>query len=201
MQGLRERQKQRRRERILRTAVELFKERGFQQTTAVDIAKASHVSRGTFFNYYPYKEAVLLDYGAELLTLAWSEAKAALENGVPPVEVLEAFWNRLAELSEQELGRELLSHLAYELVNPDPERAHAAYEALPLAQFVAEILRPLARAGRLRTDLSLDRMANSIADAFLLAVLRWAGHTPDRSLAGELQKFLTIVLEGVLARP
>ncbi len=200
MQGLRERQKQRRRERILRTAIELFKERGFQRTTALDIAKASHVSRGTFFNYYPYKEAVMLDYGAELLELAWNEAKTELERGTPPVEVLESFWNRLAELSERDLGRELLSHLVYELVNPDPERAHAAYEALPLAQYVAEILRPLKASGRLRGDLSLDRMANSIADAFLLAVLRWAGHAPERSLTAELQKFLTIVLEGVLTR-
>ncbi|WP_456409656.1 TetR/AcrR family transcriptional regulator [Oceanithermus sp.] len=201
MQGLRERQKQRRRERILRTAIELFKERGFQQTTAVDIAKASHVSRGTFFNYYPYKEAVLLDYGAELLDLAWREAKKSLDAGTPPLEVLQAFWDRLAELSERELGRELLSHLAYELVNPDPERAHAASEALPMGQYIAEILRPLARAGRLRSDLTPERMANSIADAFLLAVLRWAGHTPERSLAGELHKFLTVVLKGVLARP
>ncbi|WP_457631680.1 TetR/AcrR family transcriptional regulator [Oceanithermus sp.] len=200
MQGLRERQKQRRRERILRTAIDLFKERGFQQTTAVDIARASHVSRGTFFNYYPYKEAVLLDYGAELLRQAWQEAREELQAGRPPLEVLYSFWDRLAELSERELGCELLSHLAYELVNPDPERAHAAYEALPLAQYVAEILQPLKRGGELRSDLSLDRISNSIADTFLLAVLRWAGHTPERSLADELHKFLRIILEGALKR-
>jgi len=200
MQGLRERQKQRRRERILRTAINLFKERGFQQTTAVDIAKASHVSRGTFFNYYPYKEAVLLDYGSELLRQAWREAQLELDRGQGPLDVLYSLWDRLAELSEQELGRELLSHLAYELVNPDPERAHAAYEALPLAQYVAEILKPLRRSGELRADFSLDRIANSIADTFLLAVLRWAGHTPERSLAEELHKFLRIVLEGALTR-
>ncbi len=200
MQSLRERQKQRRRERIYRSAIQLFKELGFQQTTAAEIAKASHVSRGTFFNYYPYKEAVLLDYGKELLDRIWQESKAELEAGVPPLEVLHRFWDRLAEASEHEIGRELLSHLAHELVNPDPERARAAYEALPLGERLAEILKPLKAAGKLRTDLSLERMANSIADTYLLAVLRWAGHTPHRSLKEELFKFLAIVLEGVLAR-
>ncbi|WP_457637292.1 TetR/AcrR family transcriptional regulator [Oceanithermus sp.] len=200
MQGLRERQKQRRRERILRTAIDLFKERGFQQTTAVEIARASHVSRGTFFNYYPYKEAVLLDYGAELLRQAWQEARELIQGGKPPLEVLYSFWGRIAELSERELGCELLSHLAYELVNPDPERAHAAYEALPLAQYVAEILEPLRRSGDLRNDFSLDRISNSIAGTFLLTVLRWAGHTPERSLAEELHKSLKIILEGALKR-
>ncbi len=200
MQGLRERQKQRRRQRILRTAIELFRERGFQQTTAVDIAKASHISRGTFFNYYPYKEAVLLDFGGGLLQMAWQEARADLDKGVAPVRVLYSFWDRLADLSEQELGRELLPYLAYELVNPDPERARAAFTALPLGRYTAEILEPLKKADRLRQDFSLDRMANSLADTFLLAVLRWAGHTPERSLADELHKFLLLILEGVLKR-
>ena len=65
--SLRERQKERRRARIYGVAIELFKQSGFQTTTATDIAKASNVSRGTFFNYYPYKEAVLLDYGSEVM--------------------------------------------------------------------------------------------------------------------------------------
>ena len=200
MQGLRERQKQRRRERILRTSIELFKERGFQQTTALEIAKASHVSRGTFFNYYPYKEAVLLDFGAELLRQAWQETQIELERGTSPREALYLLWGRIAELSERELGRELLSHLAYELVNPDPERARAAYDALALGQYVTEVLKPLRRSGALREDMSLTRIANSIADTFLLAVLRWAGHSPERSLADGVRKFLQIALEGALTR-
>ncbi len=200
MAGLRERQKQRRKERIYRSAIELFKAQGFEATTASDIAKKSHVSRGTFFNYYPYKEAVLLDYGAELMDVAWQKAGEALAKGQPPLEVLRGFWRRLAELSEAELGAELLSHLAYELVNPDPERAQRAYRALPLAERVAVILKPLVEEGRIRADMSLERVAASIADTFLLAALRWAAYGVGGSLREETEKFLTVALEGVLAR-
>lgn len=84
MLTLRERQKQRRRDRIFRTAINLFREKGFHQTTATDIAKASHVSRGTFFNYYAYKEAVLLDFGAQLLGELREQALAELNQGSPP---------------------------------------------------------------------------------------------------------------------
>lgn len=198
MPGLRERQKQRRRERIYRTAVQLFRERGFHQTTATDIAKAAHVSRGTFFNYYPYKEAVLLDYGAELLTQLYEQARAELEEGSPPLDVLRRMWERLSEVSERE--RELLSPLAYELLNPDPERARSAFEALPLGDFVAEVLRPLREAGELRKDLSLERIARSLADTYLLSALRWSAYTPERRLKDEMLKFLDLVLEGALAR-
>lgn len=198
MPSLRERQKLRRRERIFRTAVNLFRERGFHQTSASEIAKAAHVSRGTFFNYYPYKEAVLLDYGAALLEDLRLKARDELAGGDPPLDVLRRLWERLAETSENE--RELLSPLAYELLNPDPARARAAFEALPLGALVGEILKPLLESGQLRKDQSLERIARSIADVYLLAALRWAAYTPNRRLKDEMMKFLELMLEGVLAR-
>jgi len=200
MAGLRERQKQRRKERIYKTAIQLFRDQGFDRTTADDIAKQSHVSRGTFFNYYPYKEAVLLEYGAELLDEAWADAEARLAEGADPLAVLWGFWERLAELSEGELGPELFSRLAYELLNPDPERAAYAYKALPLADRVRKLLAPLAESGRLRRDLSLERMSAVLADNFLLAALRWAAYGAGKNLKEETQKFLTLALEGALAR-
>lgn len=198
MLSLRERQKQRRRDRIFRTAINLFREKGFHQTTATDIAKASHVSRGTFFNYYAYKEAVLLDFGQQLLGELRESAMNELSQGEPPLEVLQRLWARLAEVSERE--RVLLSPLAYELLNPDPERARAAFEALPLGELVADILRPLKLLNRLRSDLSLERISRSIADVYLLAALRWAAYTPGRELKDEMMKFLDLMLEGAVAR-
>lgn len=198
MLSLRERQKLRRRDRIFRTAINLFREKGFHQTTATDIAKASHVSRGTFFNYYAYKEAVLLDFGAQLLGELREQALAELGQGELPLEVLRRLWSRLADVSEQE--RVLLSPLAYELLNPDPERAKAAFEALPLGDLIADILRPLKLRGKLRQDMSLERISRSIADVYLLSALRWAAYTPGRQLKEEMTKFLDLMLEGAVAR-
>lgn len=198
MLSLRERQKLRRRDRIFRTAINLFREKGFHQTTATDIAKASHVSRGTFFNYYAYKEAVLLDFGAQLLGELREQALAELNQGKPPLEVLRRLWDRLAEVSERE--RVLLSPLAYELLNPDPARAKAAFEALPLGDLIADILRPLKLRGRLREDMSLERISHSIADVYLLSALRWAAYTPGRQLKEEMTKFLDLMIEGAVTR-
>ena len=118
--AVREYQKKRRRERIFRAAMELFRNRGFQETTATEIAKAAHVSRGTFFNYYPYKEAVLLDYGSQLLAGLREEVRRLLAQGREPVEVLHYLFRVLAEGTARE--KDLLLPMFYELLNFSLER-------------------------------------------------------------------------------
>src|SRR6185295_2673302 len=55
----RERKKEETRERIFKAACKLFRDKGFEATTIDDIAEKADVAKGTFFNYFPRKEAVL----------------------------------------------------------------------------------------------------------------------------------------------
>ena len=52
--------KQQTRERILESARNLFKEKGFDETTTRDIAAASKIAAGTLFNYFATKEALAM---------------------------------------------------------------------------------------------------------------------------------------------
>jgi AcrR family transcriptional regulator len=65
--GLRERNKLRVRTAIRRASVELVESKGFQAVSVEDIVEAAGVSRTTFFNYFPSKEAVLAAPSPEVL--------------------------------------------------------------------------------------------------------------------------------------
>ncbi|MGD9294683.1 MAG: TetR/AcrR family transcriptional regulator [Roseobacter sp.] len=58
--GLRERQKQDRKHRIVASAKELFVKQGFERTTIESIAEAAEVSGVTVHNYYGTKAGILL---------------------------------------------------------------------------------------------------------------------------------------------
>ncbi|MFB9905604.1 TetR family transcriptional regulator [Allokutzneria oryzae] len=55
----RERKKQQTRRLLTETAIRLFAEQGYEQTTVAQIAEAADVATKTFFNYFPSKEDVL----------------------------------------------------------------------------------------------------------------------------------------------
>jgi AcrR family transcriptional regulator len=57
--GLRERKKQKTRDTISKVALELFAERGYEQTTIAEIADAAEVSPRTIFAYFPSKEDIV----------------------------------------------------------------------------------------------------------------------------------------------
>ena len=190
-QSRRERQKRARDERIYEAALALFRREGFQATTMQAIADAAGVSRGTVFNYYPYKEAILVRYFAREL----ASLRASLPNPDEPLLGLYALFDRLADFVE--VNRSLVLPLSYELLNPDPERSRAAYAQLPLTDLLHGYLQRAQQRGQVRGDHSLGRLARTVANTYFLTALQWAAYRPDRSVRSEMRIALKLALEGL----
>lgn len=58
------------RERIIKTARNLFSRKGFEQTTTRDIAIDARIAAGTLFNYFPNKETLAMTLVADALDQA-----------------------------------------------------------------------------------------------------------------------------------
>lgn len=190
----REDQKRERRERIYRAALALFAKQGFEASTISAIARSANVSRGTVFNYFPYKEAFLLEYfGRNLRDIA---AVAGMRQAKTPLEPLRLLFDKLAGFVEA--NRHLVLPLSYELLNPDPERSRQAYTALPLTAILQTHLAAARASGLIRSDFSLERLARMLANTFFLTCLQWAAYRQDRSIREELHLALLLTLGGLM---
>src|ERR1700755_978991 len=86
-EGLRQRKKRLMRQRLSDTATAMFLERGFDGVRVAEIAAACGVSEKTVFNYFPVKEALVMDrleamlaaLSAGLSDQALTPVQAALE--------------------------------------------------------------------------------------------------------------------------
>jgi len=85
--SLRERKKNKTRQLITDTARELFTERGFENVSVAEIARAAELSETTVFNYFPSKEDLIF-HGLEAFQ---DQLLAAVRDREPGEGVLQAF--------------------------------------------------------------------------------------------------------------
>lgn len=57
-----ERKKEETKGKIINVALQLFKQQGFEATTMEKIAEAVDIAKGTLYNYFPVKEAILNEF-------------------------------------------------------------------------------------------------------------------------------------------
>jgi AcrR family transcriptional regulator len=85
------------RERLFRAALELFAKKGIADTTVADITNAADVGKGTFFNYFPSKEHILLAFGEMQLRKLEEAVNTARQTNEPMPQFLRALGVRMTQ--------------------------------------------------------------------------------------------------------
>ena len=76
------------RKRIVSAAKALFRTKGFDSATTRDIAKEAGIATGTMFNYFPSKEAIVVELASQSLEKAEAEFAKSRRKGAPLEEAL-----------------------------------------------------------------------------------------------------------------
>src|SRR5579864_6532780 len=88
------------RERIFRASLDLFAKKGLAETTVEDITNAADVGKGTFFNYFPSKEHILIAFGEMQL----AKLQSAVEDFRHSKQPMPAFLRSLSVRMTEESG-------------------------------------------------------------------------------------------------
>jgi AcrR family transcriptional regulator len=126
------------RRRLQQAALDLYRERGFDQTTAADIAARAGVNERTFFRHFPDKREVLFDGEAELRA-ALVRYVAEAPGDLHPLQVVRHALGKAARILED---NHPFSAPRLELIAATPAlRERDLAKAAAMADTVADALR------------------------------------------------------------
>lgn len=194
----RERKKDETRQRIFREAIGLFRERGFESTTVDEITERADVARGTFFNYFPKKDAVLAYLSEQRLLEAEANAGAILAASQPAREKLIAIYTNAASAYEEE--KDLSQFVLPELLR----RAFAPVEEIGSRwdTIVVQVFEQGQKSGELSTRVDPTRAVAVLTSVYYATLFMWV-HCPEQvglDLRAELRQRLEMVFDGLASR-
>jgi AcrR family transcriptional regulator len=196
--GKRESNKRRRKETLYLVAMDLFREQGFDETRVEDITQAAGVAKGTFFNYFPTKEDVLLYIGERQM----SRLGAALSNGSgaklsqerSSVAALKFLMRALADSLEED--RDLVK-LA---VNKAMKIAHLAPSSggrFSFSGLVAILISRGQRSGEIHPDVDPELVAQMLEGLYFQQLVVWCQEDFSFDLGERLEQVVDVLVIGV----
>ena len=195
--GRRERKSAETRERLFRAALDLFAKKGFNETTVGDITEAADVGKGTFFNYFPSKDHILLAFGEMQLSKLQVAIDEARRTSEPMPQFLRSLGVRMTQEPTRHPGiiRALL--LAYLSSTPVREamldlqtRVHALH---------TEIVSIGQGRGEIRNDLPTEEIAHVFRQTIFGTLLIWSLQG-DATLHDRIEAAFRVLWSGLAPR-
>jgi AcrR family transcriptional regulator len=163
-------------ERLQKAALELFATRGFEQTTATEIAQSVGLTERTFFRHFNDKREVLF-YGQHLFVQAFLDGVDTAPPDASPIEIVASALQSAASFFPDE--RRPYSRTRQSVIDQNPALQERELQKLAsLATKVSDALR-----ARGVDELAAALAAQSGITVFGIAFTRWIREGEERSLA------------------
>ena len=197
MHGRRERRTVETRERLFRAALDLFAKKGFNETTVEDITEAADVGKGTFFNYFPSKDHILLAFGQMQL----AKLESAVEEARRSVESMPQFLRSLGVRMTQEPTRHpgIIRALLQAYLSTTPVRAAMLDLQKRVHALHTEIVRLGQERGEIRNDLPAEEIAHVFRQTIFGTLLMWS-LKGDETLHARIDSASNVLWSGLAPR-
>ena len=191
----REQKKREKRARIRQAALELFRRKGFTATTVEEITIAAHVAKGTFFNYFPTKEAIILDLGEQELGRTTMRAAPEATSALDRLRVL---LQALAEGLEND--RHLVAQAMQEAMRL-PDLYASERSPFSLRAMLTLLIAQGQRRGEFRRVPPAETIAQALDALCYQQIYFWAVAPEPTALAPRLTRALDLLVNGIGTHP
>jgi len=195
--GRRQRRSAEIRERLFRSALALFGTKGFAETTVEDITETADVGKGTFFNYFPSKDHILLAFGEMQL----AKLEAAIEKARQTNEPMPQFLRSLGARMTQEPVRNpaIIRALLQAYLSTTPVREAMIDLQKRVHALHSQMIRLGQGRGEIRNDLPAEEIAHVFRQTIFGTLLIWSLYG-DATLHARIEAAFNLLWTGLAPR-
>src|SRR6266849_2758897 len=185
------------RERLFRAALELFAQKGFVETTVEDITEAADVGKGTFFNYFPSKDHILLAFGEMQLSKLEAAIETARRTGEPMPEFLRSLGIRMTQ--EPTRNPAIVRALLQAYLSTTPVREAMMDLQKRMHGLQTQMIQLGQDRGEIRNDLPAAEIAHVFRQTIFGTLLIWSLYG-DATLHSRIETAFNLLWSGMTPR-
>lgn len=193
---LREKQKAEVKSSLIHAGEDLFREKGFAETTVEEIAGKAGVARGTFYNYFQTKEELVLEllYEEEEFTTEQIEEFFSTISG--PVQQIQVILTKSVEWTLKRPELFLVAMIEKMKHGRTPEHPEG-----PLSRrMMTEAFRRGQIAGSVTKEREPQELSHDLEGLQMIHFLRWYHYGQQSDLLSELLSAVNTYLTGALIK-
>ncbi|WP_260590727.1 TetR/AcrR family transcriptional regulator [Variovorax sp. DXTD-1] len=197
--GRRERRRAQTLDSVATIAMRLFEANGYNATTMEQIALQADVAKGTLYNHFPTKEAILAHWVHKELAEDTQRLSRLAEKPGSFESRLMQLLDASAEWSERYRAY-LLDYFRFRFLNIEDELDAGDAQGRPrdLAGLFALLIAQAQQDGTLRADLPAEHLASLLHHLYFGALMRWLTQ-PGLVLGDEFAVIVEIFVSGARA--
>ncbi|HKW33495.1 MAG TPA: TetR/AcrR family transcriptional regulator [Candidatus Acidoferrum sp.] len=185
------------RERLFHAALGLFGKKGFAETTVEDITEAADVGKGTFFNYFPSKDHILIAFGEMQLAKLEAAIAEVRRTNEPVPQFLRSLGTRMTQ--EPARNPEIMRALLQAYLSTTPVREAMLDLQKRVQALHTQMILLGQEQGEIRNDLPAEEIAYAFRQTIFGAVLIWSLYG-DATLQARIESAFNLLWTGIAAR-
>jgi AcrR family transcriptional regulator len=185
------------RERLFRSALQLFALKGFGETTVEDITEAADVGKGTFFNYFPSKDHILLAFGEMQLGKLEAAIEMARRTNAPMPEFLRGLGVRMTQ--EPVRNPAIIRALLQAYLSTTPVRQGMLDLQKKVHALHKQMIQLGQERGEIRSDLPAEEIAHVFRQTIFGTLLVWSLYG-DETLHSRIEAAFRVLWSGLAPR-
>jgi AcrR family transcriptional regulator len=185
------------RERLFRAALQLFGQKGFVETTVEDITEAADVGKGTFFNYFPSKDHILVAFGEMQLSKLEAAIEMARTSGEPMPEFLRSLALRMTQ--EPTRNPTIIRALLQAYLSTTPVREAMMDLQKRVHALHSQMIQLGQDRGEIRDDLPAAEIAHVFRQTIFGTLLIWSLYG-DATLHSRIETAFNLLWSGLAPR-